>query len=219
MRILAHRPVQELDCAACCGDLLQKKHLVHIVAGQPVGCGDQDTIELAQRCPIAQPLQPGPLEARATVAVIAKHVLRLNYPALAQSMGEQAIELLGQAVGLSLTLGGDPRIDPDPHGSPPVREARGGRGCGRSLVGSRPRSADSPDPTGAARPDGVGARGAPATAASLPPAADIVCKEGSFSWTRPRKWSGNRHQLSLSCLKRLRQNLSFVIRPSKWKSS
>jgi hypothetical protein len=57
--------------------------------------------------------------------------------------------------------------------------------------------------------------GASATPASLPPAADKFGNEGQPDGQVSRKRNGNRHQLSLSCLKRLRQNLSFVIRPSQ----
>jgi hypothetical protein len=138
VRVLAHWPIQELDLASGGRDLLQQQHLMHVVAGEPVGGGDQDTIQFAQRHPIPQPLQARSLQTGAAVAVIAEDVLGRHGPTLLAGMRLQAFQLLGQAVGLRLALGGHPRIDPDPHGSPPVREARGRPGLQRPRVGSTP---------------------------------------------------------------------------------
>jgi hypothetical protein len=84
MGILAHRPVEELDLAGCCGDLLQQQHLMHVVSRQPVRRRDQHPVKDAQRHAVAQPLQAGPLQIGAAVAVIAEDVLLRHRPALRQ---------------------------------------------------------------------------------------------------------------------------------------
>ena len=89
---------------------------MHIVAGQPVGRRDEDAIELAERHPIAQPLEARPLETGATIAVIAEDVLGRHCPTLREGMRLQALHLLDQSVGLGLALRRHARIDPDPHG-------------------------------------------------------------------------------------------------------
>src|SRR3954462_2054276 len=138
--ILAHRPVEGLDLAACGRDLLPEEHPMHIVAGQPVRGGDQDAIQLTHRRPISQPLQARPFETGAAVAIIPEDVLGRHAPPLLEGMGLQALQLLSEAVGLCLALGGYPCIDPDPHDDPPLEEARGRPGPRRRFVvfGSRP---------------------------------------------------------------------------------
>lgn len=101
---LAHRPVEELDLASRCRDLLQQQHLMHVVPRQPVRCRDQHPVEDAQRHAVAQPLQAGPLEIGAAVAVIAEDVLVRHWPALRLGTPLQAIQLLGDPVGLGLAL-------------------------------------------------------------------------------------------------------------------
>ena len=59
------------------GKLVQQQHLVDIVAGQPVGRGDHDQIELGQRRMIPQAVQARPAKAGAAVAVIAVDVALL----------------------------------------------------------------------------------------------------------------------------------------------
>ncbi len=111
MRILAHRPVEELDLTACGGDLLEQDDLMHIVAREPVRCGDQNPIEFAQSRTVAQPLQTWPGELGAAIAIIAEDVLRGDAPALLKGVSLQAINLLSEAVSLRPALGGDPLRD------------------------------------------------------------------------------------------------------------
>ncbi len=113
---------------------------MHIVAGEPVRGSDQEAIQLAHRRPISQPLQSRPFETGAAVAIIPEDVLDRHAPPLLEGMGLQALQLLSEAVGLCLALGGDPGIDPDPHGYPPLQEARGRPGPRRRFVvfGSKP---------------------------------------------------------------------------------
>jgi len=125
VRIPAHRPVEELDLTACGGDLLDQEDLMHMIAREPVWRRDQNPIEFAQSRTVSQPLQTWSGEFGAAIAPIAGDVLRGDAPPLLKGVSLQAIDLLSQAVGLHLALGGDPRIDPSPYGSPPVRQARG----------------------------------------------------------------------------------------------
>jgi hypothetical protein len=60
VRVVAHRPVQELHLAAVAGQLLDQQHLVDVVPGQPVRRGHQDNIKIGERSMIAQPVQPRP---------------------------------------------------------------------------------------------------------------------------------------------------------------
>jgi hypothetical protein len=48
---------------------------MHIVAGEPVGSGDQDAIQVSHGHPVPQPLQSGSLENGTAVAIIAEDVL------------------------------------------------------------------------------------------------------------------------------------------------
>jgi hypothetical protein len=93
-------------------------------------------------------------------------------------MRQQALQLLGDAVGLRLALGRDPRVEGDPHASPPVREARGRPRHWRLTAGPMPEDADRPGPIVVARPAGAEMPGVPATPASLPPAAGRSCGTG-----------------------------------------
>jgi hypothetical protein len=113
---------------------------MHIVAGQPVRGRDQKAIQLTHRHSISQPLQSRPFETGAAVAIIPEDVLDRHAPPLLEGMGLQALQLLSEAVGLCLALGGHPCIDPDPHDYPPLEEARGRPGPRRRFVvfGSRP---------------------------------------------------------------------------------
>ena len=60
MRVIAHRPVQELHLAAMASQLLDQQHLVDVVPGQPVRRGHQDNVEVGQRCMIPQPIHSRP---------------------------------------------------------------------------------------------------------------------------------------------------------------
>jgi hypothetical protein len=89
---------------------------MHIIAGEPVGGGDQDAIQFAQRHPIPQTLEAGPLETGAAVTLIAEDVLGRHCPTLLEGVRLQALHLRRETVGLRLALGGHPCINPDPHG-------------------------------------------------------------------------------------------------------
>jgi hypothetical protein len=81
VRVITHRPVQELHLAAVGGQLLDQQHLMDVVAGQPVRRGDHHHVQLGQRRMIAEPIQPRPPQAGAAKAVIAVDMLVLQLPA------------------------------------------------------------------------------------------------------------------------------------------
>jgi hypothetical protein len=170
VRVLAHRPIEELDPAPGGRQLLEQEHLVDVVARQPVGGGDQHHVQRARRGAVAQPLQAGALEAGAAEAVIAEEVVGRHRPALLPCPRLQPFQLLRDAVGLGLALGGHAHIDPRSHRPPPLGEARPRRPAprpGRRVPPAPgPAAARTPGPIGVARPGAAAAPGAPAIAAA-----------------------------------------------------
>jgi hypothetical protein len=73
--IVTHRPIQKLHLAAVPAQLVDEQHLMDVVAGQPVGCGDQHQVELGQCSMVPQPVQARSAQAGTAVAVIAVDVL------------------------------------------------------------------------------------------------------------------------------------------------
>ena len=73
--VLAHRTVEELDVAAVFLEFFEQKHLMHIVASETVRVGHQDDIELGSYGVVTQPVEAGPTQGRAAIAVIAEEVL------------------------------------------------------------------------------------------------------------------------------------------------
>jgi hypothetical protein len=116
VRIPGHRPVEELDLATGRGQFLEQQHLMDILSRQPVRRGDQHPVEGTERRAVTQPLQAGPLEAGTAVAIIAEDVLGRHRPALRLGVRLQTLQLLGNAVGLCLTLCRYTCIERDPHG-------------------------------------------------------------------------------------------------------
>ena len=82
MRVVAHGPVEELGGAAGPRPLLQEHHLVHVVAREAVGGGDEHPVDLAALDGVAQAVEPRAGQHRAAVAVVAEHVRRVEAPAL-----------------------------------------------------------------------------------------------------------------------------------------
>ena len=82
VRVVAHRPVEELGGAAGLRPLLQQHHLVHVVAREAVGRGDEHAVDLAALDGIAQAVEPRARQHGAAVAVVAEHMGRIEHPAL-----------------------------------------------------------------------------------------------------------------------------------------
>ena len=120
VRVSAHRPVQELHPAAVPGQFFEQKHLVHVVAGQPVRRGHQDHIKIGQCRMISQPVQPRPAKAGAAIPVVTVNVLVVKLPAASGNRRAQSVKLLLDSLRLRLAGRRDPRIDRDTHQAPPA---------------------------------------------------------------------------------------------------
>ena len=120
MRVSAHRPVQELRPAAAPGQLLEQKHLMDVVAGQPVRRGHQDHIKIGQCRMISQPVQPRPAQAGAAIPVVTVNVLVIQLPAAPGNRRAQSVKLLLDSLRLRLAGRRDPRIHRDTHQAPPA---------------------------------------------------------------------------------------------------
>ncbi len=70
-----HRPLHELHPAAALLELLDQDHLVDVVARQTVRRGHHDDLELPHARLVAQGVQSGPPQRRATVAIVAEDIL------------------------------------------------------------------------------------------------------------------------------------------------
>src|SRR3954454_10427247 len=105
MRIAAHRSVEEVHHRPVLLQFLNEQHLMDIVARQPIRRGDEDAVQTRARCCIAQAVQAWTPEARTTMAVVTKDMLRRQNPALRLGMSTQTVELLLSGLRLSLALG------------------------------------------------------------------------------------------------------------------
>jgi hypothetical protein len=84
-------------------------------AGQPIRSGHQHSLKLAPLRGIAQPIQGGTINARATVSCISIVMLRGNCPALSMGFCVESFDLLVERLLFGLALGGGPRIDSNLH--------------------------------------------------------------------------------------------------------
>ena len=119
MRVIAHRPVQELHPAAVPGQLIDQQHLVDIVAGQPVRRRHQDDVQIGQRRMIAEPVQPRPSQAGSAIPVITVDVLAVQLPAALRGCRAQPVKLLLDGLRLRLAGSRYPGIHRRPHQAPP----------------------------------------------------------------------------------------------------
>ena len=147
VRVVAHRAVEELGGAAGARPLLQQHHLVHVVARETVGGGDEHAVDLAALHGVAQAVEPRARQHGAAVAVVAKHVGRVERPALGgvgAHVRGQAPELLLNGLVLDLMAGRDAAVDRYAHGTPPA-------GSGAPAATPAP-ARSSPTAGGAGRP-------------------------------------------------------------------
>ena len=80
MRIITHGPLDKLDPTATLGEFIDQEHLMHIVACQAIGRGDQHTFKGGHGRPVAEAIETGTLECGTAVAVIAIDVLVGDMP-------------------------------------------------------------------------------------------------------------------------------------------
>lgn len=120
VRILAHRPVEELDLSTVPLQLLDQEHLVRVVARQPVRRGDQDAVQPGARGGVAQVIEARTPETGAAATSVAKDVLLRQAPAERRGMGAQAVELLLNGLRLGLAPGRSPGVDGCLQGGSPL---------------------------------------------------------------------------------------------------
>jgi hypothetical protein len=114
--VVATRPIDEHHPHAPAFQLLQHHHLVHEVAGQPIGRGHQHHVEGCPRRLVAKRVQAGTVQLGAAVAVIAKDVLLGNRPPVAGcSIGPQLGDLLLDGLGVLLAVGGHAHVQRRSH--------------------------------------------------------------------------------------------------------
>lgn len=116
VRVLTHGTVEELDMAAVFLEFFEQEHLMDIVTGQTIRVGHPDGVELRGRGVVAQPVQAGPAQGRAPVAVVAEDMGLRQVPPLGGDVGAQSFDLLINGLGLCLQPGRDPDLDRYTHG-------------------------------------------------------------------------------------------------------
>ena len=121
MWVLTHGSLQKLDLTAPLGQFIDQKHVMDIVAGQPIRSRHHDQFKGGQRGTIPQPIQARPIELGPAIAVIPIDVLFRQMPVgMRRHMGLQAVELLLNGLRLLLTIGRDTDIQGHFHGTPPA---------------------------------------------------------------------------------------------------
>jgi hypothetical protein len=105
------------------GELLEEHHLVHVVAGEPVGGGEEHAVYLPPVDRVAQAVQPRARQDGPAVPVVPEDVLRRERPAVRPGVGHEAAELLLNRLLLHLVRGRDADVHRYAHGAPPGRGA------------------------------------------------------------------------------------------------
>src|SRR5689334_548999 len=215
MRVLAHRAIEEAHLAAMPLQLLQQQDLKNVIAGQTVRRGDDHQVKAAGGGAVTQAVETRTPQRGATVAVITKDMVEGHVPALLARVALQALNLLLDRLGLRLALRRNPGIERHPHGHPPARRGRATRRqTRRPSPSSRPVPPGRPGPIDAGRPHPAASFDARSTGiASVPP--DRRESAGIQLARLDRSRSAKRDQLRRKRNRRTRQNLSFVIRPSR----
>src|SRR5262245_41285624 len=80
MRVITHGTLDKLDPTAALGEFIDQKHLMHIIAGQAIGGGDQDTFKGCHSSPVTEAVETGTVEDGPAIAVIAIDVLFGDIP-------------------------------------------------------------------------------------------------------------------------------------------
>ena len=198
VRVLAHGPLQELYPTAASLQFFEEQHLVDVLAGEPVGGGDEDHLELGHSRSVAQGVESGAVQARAAVALVEVDAPVVEGPPLLLRVVLKPCDLL---VGLAvprLARGGYPGVDRRAHQAPPSSSwfpsvAPNGGGAGR------------PGPS-----DGRRRRERPSCVEPSSSLSSIPPRRTPFRGGYPRRLGR-----SFSRLRRVKQNLSFMISPSK----
>src|SRR4051794_40186263 len=153
MRVVTHRPIQELDLAAGVLQFIHDNHLLDVVPREAIRFGDQHPIEFTRPHRVAQPIQPWPVEVTATAAIITKDMVVPHQPMLVGGIRPQPGQLLLNRLCLGLMERRDAGIDcySQSHDPPPVRLGSWSFPAPLSLAASTAEGADRPDPNGVDR--------------------------------------------------------------------
>jgi hypothetical protein len=146
--VVAHGSVQELGGAAKMSPFLQQHHLMHVVARQAVGRGDEHVVDLVVLHGIAQAVEARARQHGTAVAIVAEHMGWVEHPALGSvraHMRAQPLELLFNGLVVDLVAGRDATVDRYAHGTPPA-------GSGTPAPVSALVTPSSPTAGGAGRP-------------------------------------------------------------------
>src|SRR5918994_3650004 len=219
VRVVAHGTVKELGGTAGLRPLFQEHHLMHVVAREAVGRGDEHAVDLASLHGVAQAVEPRARQHGAAVAVVAEDMSQIEGPVLGRvraNMRGQPLELLLNGLVVDLVAGRDAPVDRYAHGTPPAGSGTPAPWSARAGSSPTAGGAGRPDPSAAGRSRSARrcaerARCVAAAAACSSPRR--VTSPGSWGLPGPRSPPRARGQLSRSCPGRVRQNLSFVIRP------
>jgi hypothetical protein len=91
VRIIAHRPIEELDSAARPLQFGEDHHLMDVVAGQPIGRGQEQKIERRLGRLIAQVKEAGAFERGTALAIVTEDMFLGQTPVgLSGEIGAQA---------------------------------------------------------------------------------------------------------------------------------
>ena len=127
VRVLAHRPIQELDLTPRPLELIDQDYLMHVVARQAIGRGDHEAIKFTRPHHIAQTVKGRAFEVSPTVTIVTKDAILAEGPALLVNILAKTVQLLLDGLHLDLRAGRHPDIHCYTHGIPP--ESIVGRGA------------------------------------------------------------------------------------------
>jgi len=105
VRVLSQGPLEELDGAAVPMQFLHEQDLVYILVGQSVRCGHHHAIELGERRPVTQLIEPWSAQTRSAVAGIAEDGVLIHSFSLAGDVRPQPFQLLLDGLRLGLSAG------------------------------------------------------------------------------------------------------------------
>ena len=114
-------------------------HLVHVITREAVGGGDQHAVDLATLYGIAQAVEPRARQHGAAIAVVAKHMGRIDDPAISGTgvhRGGKPLDLLLNGLVVDLVAGRDAAVDRYAHGTSPA--GSGAPAHRPAPAGSRP---------------------------------------------------------------------------------
>jgi hypothetical protein len=120
MRIITHRPLDQLNPTAVWGECVDSEHLMHVMVGEAIGGGDQHPFHGGQRSPIPEAIQTGTLERGTAVAVITIEGLVGHRPiGGCRTVIASRTALPFNRLVLLLTSRCNPGVESDCHGMPP----------------------------------------------------------------------------------------------------